>query len=123
PRAPRERFRGAFEPGPAVMVGLCWRLGENADAVGYRTCCCGAARRMFRSQTGGSSRQNGLRPGGLKQIVRRAPDFIIVGEFTETSEAPAAFAELACNLVASGEPLFVGVSEYLGGATEAEAAM
>ena len=59
----------------------------------------------------------------VKQIVRRAPDFIIVGEFTETSEAPAAFAELACNLVASGEPLFVGVSEYLGGATEAEAAM
>lgn len=60
---------------------------------------------------------------GLKQLSRNKPDFIIVGEFTETTEAPAAFAELACNLAASGEPLFVGVSEYLGGATDAESRM
>lgn len=60
---------------------------------------------------------------GLKQILRSPPDFILVGEVTETSEVPAAFGELACNLAASGEPLFVGLSEYLGGATEAEVVM
>jgi hypothetical protein len=65
---------------------------------------------------------------GLGQIVKGgAPGFILVGEFTETSEAPAAFAELACHLAArQGEkdgPLFVGVSEYLGGATDAETRM
>ncbi|HEX5007101.1 MAG TPA: hypothetical protein VFV70_08310, partial [Hyphomonadaceae bacterium] len=60
---------------------------------------------------------------GLQQISRNKPDYIIIGEFTETREAPAAFAELACNLSASGEPLFVGVSEYLGGATDAEREM
>ncbi|MDP3737094.1 MAG: hypothetical protein Q8R02_06875 [Hyphomonadaceae bacterium] len=62
---------------------------------------------------------------GLKQITSaKAPGYILVGEFTETSEAPAAFAELACNLAArQGEgdgPLFVGLMEYVGGATDAE---
>ncbi len=65
---------------------------------------------------------------GLNQITKGgAPAFILVGEFTETAEAPAAFAELACHLAARrGEhegPLFVGVSEYLGGATDAETKM
>jgi hypothetical protein len=60
---------------------------------------------------------------GLRQIGLDRPGYIVVGEFTETAEAPAAFAELACNLAASGEPLFVGVSEYLGGATAAETKM
>ena len=93
------------------------RLGIALVAAALLAACSGARLEEARAKMGCGP------VDGLKQIVRRAPDFIIVGEFTETSEAPAAFAELACNLVASGEPLFVGVSEYLGGATEAEAAM
>ena len=62
---------------------------------------------------------------GLKQVRGpKAPRYVLVGEFTETNEAPAAFAEIACNLAAyhsDGEgPLFVGVMEYVGGATDAE---
>ena len=60
---------------------------------------------------------------GLRPILGgKQPAWLVVGEFTETNEAPAAFAELACNLAAGG-PLFVGVSEYLGGATDAETRM
>ena len=62
---------------------------------------------------------------GLKQITgEKASAYVLVGEFTETNEAPAAFAEIACNLAAYQDeddgPLFVGVSEYAGGATDAE---
>jgi hypothetical protein len=64
---------------------------------------------------------------GLAQFKDKTPKFVLVGEFIETNEAPAAFAELACHLAsrqqASEGPLFVGVSEYLGGATDAETAM
>jgi hypothetical protein len=65
---------------------------------------------------------------GLKQVMNaKAPRYILVGEFTETMEAPAAFAELACQLAARQDatdgPLFVGVSEYVGGATDAEQKM
>lgn len=61
---------------------------------------------------------------GVDQIaVASAPSFILVGEFTETSETPAAFAEMACHLARSGRPLYVGVSEYVGGATDAETRM
>src|SRR5262245_3711756 len=60
---------------------------------------------------------------GVRQIAgSKQPAYVIVGEFTETSEAPAAFAEIACNLAANGA-LFVGVSEYVGGATDAETRM
>lgn len=60
---------------------------------------------------------------GLKQIDGdKQPAYVVIGEMTETSEGPAAFAEIACNLAASGK-LFVGVSEYLGGATDAEIRM
>src|SRR6185295_10411871 len=60
---------------------------------------------------------------GITQIAnKKQPAYIVVGEFTETNEAPAAFAEIACNLAANGK-LFVGVSEYLGGATDAETRM
>jgi len=52
-----------------------------------------------------------------------APAWVLVGEFTETNEAPAAVADIACHLAADGRPLFVGVSEYIGGATDAETAM
>jgi hypothetical protein len=52
-----------------------------------------------------------------------APAWLLVGEFTETNEAPAAIADIACHLAADGRPLFVGISEYLGGATDAETAM
>jgi hypothetical protein len=64
---------------------------------------------------------------GLKPIIDpKGPAYLLVGEFTETTEAPAAFAEIACNLAAhqtAKEPLFVGVSDYVGGATDAETRM
>lgn len=53
----------------------------------------------------------------------RAPAWILVGEVTETVEAPAAITDIACNLAASGEKLFVGVQDYFGGATDAETRM
>jgi hypothetical protein len=65
---------------------------------------------------------------GLKALNGpNAPAYILVGEFTETNEAPAAFAEIACRLAAGqGESharLYVGLSQYLGGATDAETRM
>jgi hypothetical protein len=64
---------------------------------------------------------------GLKQITsEKPPAFILVGEFVETNEAPAAFAELACQLAArqvKDRPLWVGLSEYVGGSSSAERAM
>lgn len=59
--------------------------------------------------------------GGLKGPDR--PTWLLVGEATETAEAPAAVAALACHLAADGRTLFVGVSQYLGGDTDAEADM
>jgi hypothetical protein len=53
----------------------------------------------------------------------KAPDWLLIGEFTETRETPAAIADIACHLASDGRPLFVGVSEYVGGATDAEIAM
>lgn len=52
--------------------------------------------------------------------------YILVGEPAETREGPAAFAELACQLAArqpAGQPLWVGLTDYIGGATGAENAM
>jgi hypothetical protein len=64
---------------------------------------------------------------GVSQLTGpKTPRYVLVGEFTETNEAPAAFAEIACHAAAGlkpGEKLFVGVSEYLGGATDAETKM
>ncbi len=55
---------------------------------------------------------------GLKAIDDTA--WVLVGEFIETNEAPAAIADIACNLASNERKLFVGVSEYLGGASDAE---
>lgn len=61
---------------------------------------------------------------GLAAISRDgAPDWVLVGEATESSETPAAFADLACHLATDGQPVFVGVTQYLGGDTDAETAM
>ena len=61
---------------------------------------------------------------GLEAIKGdKAPAWVLVGEFTETSEAPAATADIACHLATDGRKLFVGVSDYFGGATDAETAM
>ncbi|MFT3723015.1 MAG: hypothetical protein QM773_05445 [Hyphomonadaceae bacterium] len=61
---------------------------------------------------------------GIKAISgERAPAWILVGEMTETVEAPAAITDIACNLAAGGEKLFVGVQDYFGGATDAETKM
>jgi hypothetical protein len=61
---------------------------------------------------------------GIKAISgEKAPAWILVGEMTETAEAPAAITDIACNLAASGERLFVGVQDYFGGATDAELKM
>lgn len=51
------------------------------------------------------------------------PDWLLVGELTETRETPAAVADIACNLATDQRPLFVGLTEYLGGATDAEEQM
>lgn len=62
--------------------------------------------------------------GGLDAISgEQMPDWLIVGELTETREAPAAFADIACNLATDEHLLFVGVAEYWGGATDAEKLM
>jgi hypothetical protein len=53
----------------------------------------------------------------------RAPDWLLIGELTETREAPAAVAEIACNLATDGRPLFVGVPRHLGGDSDAEVRM
>ena len=93
------------------------RLGVGLALLALAAACSEARFEQARSDMGCAP------VDGLKQLSRNTPDYIIVGEFTETMEAPAAFAELACNLAASGEPLFVGVSDYLGGATAAEKEM
>lgn len=52
----------------------------------------------------------------------KPPAYIIVGETIETKEAPAAFAELACQLAArqpKESPLWVGLPDYIGGTTDA----
>ena len=64
------------------------------------------------------------RVDGVAAISRDgAPDWVLVGEATESSETPAAFADLACHLATDGQPVFVGVTQYLGGDTDAETAM
>jgi hypothetical protein len=64
---------------------------------------------------------------GVGQLMgEKPPTFVLVGEPVETNEAPAAFAELACHLAARqtvNKPLWVGLSEYAGGTTDAERAM
>lgn len=61
---------------------------------------------------------------GVAAITRDgAPDWVLVGEATESNETPAAFADLACHLATDGQPVFVGVTQYLGGDTDAETAM
>jgi hypothetical protein len=64
---------------------------------------------------------------GVGQLTaERAATYVLVGEPVETVEAPAAFAELACHIAARqprDKPLWVGLSEYAGGTTEAERAM
>jgi hypothetical protein len=106
-------------------------LGRNADAhdvcAGFRvnggdlTACSDRAVELTNNWGCGPI-------DGLKQVTSaKAPKYILVGEFIETSEASAAFAELSCQLAArqdaKGGPLFVGVSEYVGGATDAEQKM
>ena len=56
----------------------------------------------------------------------KPPAYIIVGETIETKEAPAASAELACQLAArqpKESPLWVGLPDYIGGTTDAVQAM
>ncbi len=71
----------------------------------------------------------GCKPvSGIADLTgRKSPAYVIIGEFTETNEAPAAFAEIACHMAAAArsrnQTLFVGVSEYFGGATDAETRM
>ena len=64
---------------------------------------------------------------GLAAISgENAPTYILVGENIETKEAPAAFAELACQLAArqpKDQPLWVGLPEHVGGSTDQEKAM
>jgi hypothetical protein len=93
------------------------RVGVGLGLLAFAAACSEARLEQTRSDMGCGP------VDGLKQLSRNQPDYIIIGEFTETREAPVAFAELACNRAASGEPLFVGVSAYLGGATNAEKEM
>src|SRR5262245_54485338 len=64
---------------------------------------------------------------GLGQLSgEKSPAYGIVGEPGQTNEAPAAFAELACQLAArqpKDQPLWVGMPSYLGDMTGAESAM
>jgi hypothetical protein len=64
---------------------------------------------------------------GLAAITgEKPPAYILVGETIETKEAPAAFAELACQLAArqpKDKPLWVGLPDYIGGTTGAVQAM
>lgn len=64
---------------------------------------------------------------GVGQLTgEKPPTYVLVGEPVETDEAPAAFAELACHLAArqtQDKPLWIGLSEYAGGTTEAERSM
>ena len=64
---------------------------------------------------------------GVGQLTGERPaTYVLIGEPVETVEAPAAFAELACHLAArqtQDKPLWIGLSEYAGGTTEAERTM
>lgn len=61
---------------------------------------------------------------GLGAVTgEKSPAWIFVGELTETAEAPAAIADIACHLATDGRKLFVGVTDYAGGATDAETKM
>lgn len=53
----------------------------------------------------------------------QTPNWVLVGETTESREAPAAVADIACHLARGGSPVFVGVSQYHGGDTDAETQM
>jgi hypothetical protein len=67
------------------------------------------------------------RVDGLEAIIGEQPaNYVIFGEVIETAEAPAAFAELACQLAArqrQDKPVWVGLPDYIGGTTEAARAM
>lgn len=61
---------------------------------------------------------------GLEAVTGdKSPAWIFVGELTETVEAPAAIADIACHVATDGHKLFVGVKDYAGGATDAETKM
>ena len=64
---------------------------------------------------------------GVGQITgKKPPAYVIVGEPVATNEAPAAFAELACQLAArqpKNQPLWVGLPKYLGDSSGAERTM
>lgn len=61
---------------------------------------------------------------GLAAVTgEKSPAWIFVGELTETAEAPAALADIACHVATDGHKLFVGVTDYAGGATDAETKM
>jgi len=61
---------------------------------------------------------------GLEAVTGApSPDWLFVGELTETAEAPAAIADIACHLATDERKLFVGVTDYAGGATDAEGKM
>ena len=61
---------------------------------------------------------------GLEAVTGTpSPAWILVGELTETAEAPAAIADIACHLATAEHKLFVGVTDYAGGATDAEEKM
>ena len=64
--------------------------------------------------------------GVIEGLGAISATYVIFGEVIETNEAPAAFAELACQLAArqpKDKPLWVGMPEYIGGTTEAVRAM
>jgi hypothetical protein len=64
--------------------------------------------------------------GAIDGLGAISATYIIFGEVIETNEAPAAFAELACQLAArqpKDKPLWVGMPDYIGGTTEAVRAM
>lgn len=61
---------------------------------------------------------------GLAAVTgEKSPAWIFVGELTETAEAPAALADIACHVATDGHKIFVGVTDYAGGATDAETKM
>lgn len=94
-----------------------WGLGCLALALGVSACAEDKAVRLAADWGCGPVE-------GLEAITGdKAPAWVLVGEFTETSEAPAAFADVACNLATDERTLFVGVSDYIGGATDAETRM
>lgn len=64
--------------------------------------------------------------GPIDGVGAVSASYVIFGEVIETNEAPAAFAELACQLAARqpmNKPLWVGLPDYIGGTTEPVRAM